>query len=161
MRGLWFGLIASIALGCSDEPDFVVSVRPMQCDIGSRIFRQGFPESLDVLFLVGTTNGCNVTRRPTDEKFKEWWGRPTAIMDCNTIIPIPFWTEVGADGVVSTVHLCPETCERIRNDIQVALNNDECAKMLMPAVNPPPPAAGAAGGVAGASGVAGAAGGSS
>ncbi|HET6339590.1 MAG TPA: hypothetical protein VFG30_40545 [Polyangiales bacterium] len=100
--------------GCwSTDPDYVAMTRPPQCDVRSRLVRRGFPENLDAV-LAGS---CTVTRMDPmrGPDFTRWLaGTSSAIMTCDSPVPIPFWTEKSPEGKITKVHFCPEFCEDLR-----------------------------------------------
>jgi hypothetical protein len=97
--------------------------RPPQCDTRSRLVRRGYPENLEVV-LIGN---CTVTRMDPmrGPDFTRWLaGGSSLFTDCNTPVPIPFWTEKSPEGKITKVHFCPEFCADLRTQLLAELKND-------------------------------------
>lgn len=123
--------------GCwSTDPDYVAMTRPTECDNRSRLVRRGYPENLDAV-LAGS---CTVTRMDPmrGPDFTLWLnGASSAIMTCDSPVPIWFWTEKSPEGKITKVHFCPEYCESLRRMLE-----EQIAQDLICAEEPAPPTAG-------------------
>jgi hypothetical protein len=145
---VWTLGFATVFGGCmSSEPDYVSATRPLACDPGSQLVRRGYPDNLErVLAGYCTVTRTDQTRGPD---FTMWFANASsAITDCSSPIPIPFWTEKSADGKITVVHFCPDYCVELRNRLLDELQNDVgCADQAVGAgaagTIMQPPAAGA------------------
>jgi hypothetical protein len=109
--------------GCFTAPDYVAKTRPPECDTRSRLVRRGYPENLEVV-LIGN---CTVTRMDPmrGPDFTRWLaGGSSFITDCNSPVPIPFWTEKSPEGKITKVHFCPVFCAELRTQLLAELKND-------------------------------------
>lgn len=110
--------------GCwRTDPDYVAMTRPPQCDVRSRLVRRGFPENLDAVL----AGACTVTRMDPmrGPDFTRWLaGTSSAIMTCDSLVPIPFWTEKSPEGKITKVHFCPEYCEDLRITLEKQIVQD-------------------------------------
>jgi hypothetical protein len=118
---------ALLLLACgacwSTEPDYVVKQRPTLCDPRSQLVRRGYPENLDALF----AGNCTVTRSEDlrGPDFTMWLaGSSSAIMSCDTQVPVPFWTEKSPEGKITKVHFCPEFCMELRARLEKEIKID-------------------------------------
>ena len=113
----------ALASCAGQNPDYVVTQRPPDCDPGSRLVRRGYPENLEELFI----GNCTVThtKNMRGPDFSRWLNAVSPPWtSCDGPVEIWFWVERDMLGEISRVHFCPEACTRLLEEMRFQLKQD-------------------------------------